>query len=75
MFEVDGEDGLVRFWDCFHSTDRVNASEARGITGASSHNRSQPDPRTRGPRLALDANPAHTKPPWLAGHGRMNTDQ
>src|ERR1039457_4735665 len=28
MFEVDGEDGLVRFWDCFHSTDRVNAGEA-----------------------------------------------
>jgi hypothetical protein len=28
MFEVDGEDGLVRFWNCFHSTDRVNASEA-----------------------------------------------
>ena len=28
MFEVDGEDGLVRFWDCFHSADRVNASEA-----------------------------------------------
>jgi hypothetical protein len=28
MFEVDGEDGPVRFWDCFHSTDRVNASEA-----------------------------------------------
>ena len=28
MFEVDGEDGLVRFWDCFHSTDRVNADEA-----------------------------------------------
>jgi hypothetical protein len=28
MFEVDGEDGLVRFWDCFHSTDRVDASEA-----------------------------------------------
>jgi hypothetical protein len=28
MFEADGEDGLVRFWDCFHSTDRVNASEA-----------------------------------------------
>ncbi len=27
-FEVDGEDGLIRFWDCFHSTDRVNASEA-----------------------------------------------
>jgi len=23
LFEVDGEDGLVRFWDCFHSTDRV----------------------------------------------------
>jgi len=28
MFEVDGEDGLIRFWDCFHSTDRVNAGEA-----------------------------------------------
>jgi hypothetical protein len=28
MFEVDGEDGLVRFWRCFHSTDRVDASEA-----------------------------------------------
>jgi hypothetical protein len=28
MFEADGEDGLVRFWDCFHSTDRVNAREA-----------------------------------------------
>jgi len=27
MFEADGEDGLVRFWDCFHSTGRVNASE------------------------------------------------
>jgi hypothetical protein len=23
MFKVDGEDGLVRFWDCFHSRDRV----------------------------------------------------
>ncbi len=28
MFEVDGEDGLVRFWDCFHATDHVDASEA-----------------------------------------------
>ena len=28
MFEADGEDGLVRFWDCFHSTDRVNAGDA-----------------------------------------------
>jgi hypothetical protein len=27
-FEADGEDGLVRFWDCFHATDRVSASEA-----------------------------------------------
>jgi hypothetical protein len=27
IFEVDGEDGLVRFWDCFHSRDRVNAGE------------------------------------------------
>ena len=28
MFEVDGEDGLVRFWDCFHAIDRVNAGVA-----------------------------------------------
>jgi hypothetical protein len=28
MFEVDGVDGLVRFWDCFHSADRVNPSDA-----------------------------------------------
>jgi hypothetical protein len=27
MFDVDGEDGLVRFWDCFHSADRVTAGE------------------------------------------------
>jgi hypothetical protein len=27
-FEADGEDGLVRFWDCFHATDRVSASVA-----------------------------------------------
>jgi hypothetical protein len=27
-FAVDGEDGLVRFWTCFHSADRLNASEA-----------------------------------------------
>jgi hypothetical protein len=32
MFEVDGEEGLVRFWDCFHSTDRPNAGE---VTAAS----------------------------------------
>jgi hypothetical protein len=28
MFEIDGEAGLVRFWDYFHSTDRVNVGEA-----------------------------------------------
>src|ERR1700747_845466 len=28
MFEADGEDGLARFWECFHSTDRVNANKA-----------------------------------------------
>ncbi|HUY57641.1 MAG TPA: hypothetical protein VMV12_07410 [Candidatus Micrarchaeaceae archaeon] len=32
MFDVDGEGGLVRFWECFHATDRVNAS---GATAAS----------------------------------------
>jgi hypothetical protein len=32
MFEVDGEDVLVRFWHCFHATDRVNAAE---VTAAS----------------------------------------
>jgi hypothetical protein len=28
MFQVDGEDGLARFWDCFHATDRVPAGQA-----------------------------------------------
>jgi hypothetical protein len=28
MFDADGEDGLVRFWDCFHATDRLNSGEA-----------------------------------------------
>jgi hypothetical protein len=28
MFEADGEDGLIRFWECFRSTDRVTAGEA-----------------------------------------------
>ncbi|MEA2161497.1 MAG: hypothetical protein QOD66_3877 [Solirubrobacteraceae bacterium] len=28
MFEVDGEEGLVRFWDCFHSTDRIDTGQA-----------------------------------------------
>jgi hypothetical protein len=27
MFDADGEDGLVRFWACFHATDRISASE------------------------------------------------
>lgn len=27
-FNADGEDGLVRFWECFHATDRLNSSEA-----------------------------------------------
>ena len=32
MFEVDGEDGLVRFWDCFHAKDHVSTGE---VTAAS----------------------------------------
>jgi hypothetical protein len=28
MFDADGEDGLVRFWHCFHATNRLNSSEA-----------------------------------------------
>jgi hypothetical protein len=32
MFDADGEDGLVRFWNCFHATDRVDPSE---VTAAS----------------------------------------
>ena len=28
MFEVDGEDGLVRFWNCFHAKDRVPPGNA-----------------------------------------------
>ncbi len=32
MFEVDGEDGLVRLWDCFHATNLVDAG---AVTAAS----------------------------------------
>jgi hypothetical protein len=28
MFEIDGEDGLMRFWDCFHAADPVSPHEA-----------------------------------------------
>lgn len=28
MFDADGEDGLVRFWNCFHATDRANSGES-----------------------------------------------
>lgn len=28
MFDTDGEDGLVRFWDCFHETDRLSSSDS-----------------------------------------------
>jgi hypothetical protein len=28
MFDADGEDALVRFWDYFHATDRVDPGEA-----------------------------------------------
>jgi hypothetical protein len=28
MFEADGEDGLVRFWDYFHATDGLSSDEA-----------------------------------------------
>jgi hypothetical protein len=32
MFGADGEDGLVRFWDCFHGTDRFSSGN---VTAAS----------------------------------------
>jgi hypothetical protein len=28
MFDADGEDALVRFWECFHVTDRADADSA-----------------------------------------------
>ena len=32
MFDADGEEALVRFWDCFHATDRLGSGE---VTAAS----------------------------------------
>jgi hypothetical protein len=32
MFDADGEDGLVRFWNCFHSTDRPRSDEVRAAS-------------------------------------------
>ena len=34
VFKVDGEDGLVRFWDCFHARDCVSASDATAASVA-----------------------------------------
>jgi hypothetical protein len=34
IFLVDGEDGLTRFWDCFHATDRVPAGQATAASMA-----------------------------------------
>lgn len=28
VYQADGEDGLIRFWDCFHATDRIPAGKA-----------------------------------------------
>jgi hypothetical protein len=32
MFEADGEDGLVRFWNCFHATDRLYSGNVTAAT-------------------------------------------
>ena len=32
MFDADGENGLIRFWDCFHATDLLNSGQ---VTAAS----------------------------------------
>jgi hypothetical protein len=34
VFEADGEDGLVRFWACFHATDRLSSSPATAASVA-----------------------------------------
>ena len=55
MFQADGEDGVIRFWDCFHATDRVPAGEPLRRHWPRYSPRGQRDPRTRSPRLALAA--------------------
>jgi hypothetical protein len=32
VFDADGEDGLVRFWDCFHATDRFSSGKVTATT-------------------------------------------
>ncbi len=32
MFDAEGDDGLVRFWDCFHAIDRLDASGATPVS-------------------------------------------
>jgi hypothetical protein len=32
MFDVDGEDCLIRFWECFHATDRFNADQVTAVS-------------------------------------------
>jgi hypothetical protein len=35
LFNVDGEDGLVRLWECFHSADRIDGRQATAASLAS----------------------------------------
>lgn len=54
MFDADGEDGLVRFWNWFHATDRVNAGEATAASLAPLLTTEVSRTLGRGPRLALE---------------------
>lgn len=54
LFDVDGEDGLVRFWHCFHATDRVPADQATAASLAPLLTTEVSRTLGRGPRLALD---------------------
>ncbi|MGH2892573.1 MAG: hypothetical protein ACRDPM_04790 [Solirubrobacteraceae bacterium] len=53
VFETDGEDGLVRFWDCFHATDRLSSGSHGDVSCFAAESRGEPDPRPSSPRVAI----------------------
>jgi hypothetical protein len=55
LFDVDGEGGIIRFWDCWsRHRSRLSRPGHSRIAGAHPYKRCQPDPRTCGPRLAMN---------------------
>ena len=67
VFDADGEDGLVRFWDCFHGTDRLARERGHGgVARPAAAGRGERDPRTGSATVAMSPAPSDDR-----GRGRV----